>query len=85
MEVWDLWRNVMKKTLNILIFAGSLLVLIISIKLFWNMGIFADEFNTSPDAVCGGEFWLYMDWLRLIVLLVVTVVSGINLLGTPKQ
>lgn len=69
----------MKKKLNIVIFIGSLIALLISIKLFWNMGIFVDEFNTSPDVVCGGEFWLYMDWLRLFVLAIITILSGINL------
>lgn len=70
----------MKKALNIIIFIGSLLALIISLKLFWNMGVFVDEFNTSPDVVCGGDFWLYMDWLRLFILAIITVASGINLL-----
>lgn len=70
----------MKKTLNIIIFTGCLLALIISVKLFWNTGVFVDEFNTSPDVVCGGNFWLYMDWLRLFILALITVLSGINLL-----
>lgn len=69
----------MKKKLNIVIFVGSLIALLISVKLFWNMGVFVDEFNTSPDVVCGGNFWLYMDWLRLFVLIIITILSGINL------
>lgn len=70
----------MKKKMNMIIFIGSLIALMISIKLFWNMGIFVDEFNTSPDIVCGGDFWLYMDWLRLFVLAMITIFSGIKLL-----
>lgn len=74
----------MKKTLNILVFIFSLASLVISLVLFYNMGIFVDEFNTSPDAVCGGEFWLYMDWLRLFLLAAVTLFSGMNLIRRSR-
>ena len=43
------------------------------------MGIFVDEFNTSPAVVNGGEFWLMMDWLRLGLLAVISGVSGVKL------
>ncbi|MBP3475106.1 MAG: hypothetical protein J6K48_02135 [Lachnospiraceae bacterium] len=75
----------MNRIWNVIIFIGSLLALIISVKLFWNMGIFVDEFNTSPDVVCGGNFWSYMDWLRLFVLAIITIVSGINLFKNSKD
>ncbi len=74
----------MKKTLNILVFIFSLASLVISLVLFYNMGIFVDEFNTSPDVVCGGEFWLYMDWLRLFLLAAVTLFSGMNLIRRSR-
>ena len=44
--------------LNIAIFVISLISLVISIKLFWNMGVYADEYGSSPALVCGGWFWL---------------------------
>lgn len=62
------------------IFVISLMSLIISVMLFWNLGIYVDEHNTSPDVVVGGEFWLYMYWLRLILLLVLIAISGIQVL-----
>ena len=57
----------MSRLSKIFLFAVSLLTLLISLKLFWNMGVYVDEAGTSPDKVCGGEFWLYMDWLRLLL------------------
>lgn len=73
------------KKRNLIIFLGCLLSLIISLKLFWNMGIYVDEMNTSPHVVCGGEFWLYMNWLRLLFLGIVTFLSGINLFIDNQQ
>lgn len=69
----------MKKQLSIITFVLSLLLLFISLKLFWNTGIFIDEYNLSPDIVNGGEFWLSMDWLRLLLLFLLCIVSGINM------
>lgn len=42
------------KWINISIFILSLICLIISLKIFWNIGIYVDNFNTSPDVVLGG-------------------------------
>ena len=56
------------RTLTIIVFLLSLISLLISLKLFWNLGIFVDEHALSPDIVNGGDFWLAMDWLRLLVL-----------------
>lgn len=47
--------------------------LIISMKLFWNLAIFSDEKGISPNMVLGGDFWLYMDWLKLFLLLILCV------------
>ena len=67
------------KIINWLIFIISLVSLLISLKLFWNMGVYVDEYGSSPVLVCGGDFWLYMDWLRLGLLFVLCVISGYNL------
>lgn len=67
------------KWVNTIIFLLSIISLIISLKLFWNMGIYADEYNTTPSIVCGGEFWLYMDWLRLGANALICILSGISL------
>lgn len=61
------------------VFGLGLLCLIISVKLFWNMGVFADEYGSSPVLVTGGWFWLYMDWLRMGLLLALCVISGARL------
>lgn len=68
-----------KKTMPVLVFIFSVVSLLISLKLFWNMGIFVDEYNLTPAVVNGGEFWLLMDWLRLILLFLAAVISGINI------
>ena len=72
------------KFLNLSIFLLSIICLVISLKLFWNMGIYVDEFNTSPDVVLGGKFWLYMAWLRLGFSALICVLSGISLLRKNK-
>lgn len=72
------------RIVNISVFVLSFISLIISIKLFWNLGIYSDEFNTSPDVVLGGDLWLYMDWLRLGLLTIVCLISGIKLFKKAK-
>lgn len=67
------------KLLNISIFVLSLVCLLISLKLFLNMGVYVDDFNTSPDVVLGGGLWLVMDWIRLGLLALICVLLGINL------
>lgn len=72
------------KFINISIFILSTISLIISLRLFWNMGIYVDEFNTSLDIVLGGDFWLYMDWLRLGFSAIICILSGISLFSGKK-
>ena len=72
------------KSLNLAIFLLSFIFLIISMKLFCNMGVYVDEVGTSADVVLGGSFWLYMDWLRLGTLVIITAISGLNLLSKSK-
>lgn len=69
----------MKKSISLWIFGISTVSLLVSLKLFWNMGIFVDEANTSPAAVCGGTFWLAMDWLRLGLLALLVILSLVQL------
>lgn len=68
-----------KQKLSITVFLLSLFSLLISLKLFWNLGNFVDEFGLSPNIVNGGDFWLTMDWLRLLLLLLLCVISGISI------
>ena len=69
-----------KGGVNIVIFVLSLISLVISLNLFWNLGVYADEYGSSPVLVSGGEFWLSMDWLRLGLLLVLCIISGFKLI-----
>ncbi len=72
------------KFINGSIFVLSFISLIISCKLFWNLAIYVDEFNTSPDVVLGGEFWLYMNWFKIGVSMLICILSGINLFQSEK-
>ncbi|AEG61414.1 hypothetical protein V6C32_02870 [Desulforamulus ruminis] len=76
--------NLEKRGINIVIFVLSLISLIISLKLFWNMGVYVDDYGSSPVLVSGGWFWLNMDWLRLGLLFVLCVISGLKLIKRPK-
>ncbi|MGY0691862.1 hypothetical protein ACW2QC_03605 [Virgibacillus sp. FSP13] len=62
-----------------LIFVFSLISLVISLKIFFNIAIYVDDFGASPTAVYGGDFWLSMAWLRLALLAIITIISGIKL------
>lgn len=70
------------KLSNPIIFVSSIISLIISLRLFWNLGIFSDEYNLSPDFVLGNDFWLYMNWLTFPILLVMCFISLTNLKRT---
>jgi hypothetical protein len=49
-----------------------------------NLGIFADEYNSSPVLVDGGTFWLLTDWLRIALLFTLCVFSGIGIVRARK-
>lgn len=74
-----------KRNISITVFLLSLFSLLISVRLFWNLGIFVDEYGLSPDIVNGGDFWLTMDWLRLLLLFVLCVISGISIISTKQN
>lgn len=76
--------NLEKRGINLVIFILSLISLVISMKLFWNMGVYADEYGSSPSLVCGGWFWLYMDWIRLGLLLILCIISGFKLIRRSR-
>lgn len=67
----------------ITLFIISFVSLLISLKLFWNMGIFVDEYNLSPSIVNGGDFWLTMDWMRLLLLFVICIITGFGIFKKP--
>lgn len=75
---------VWKRVANWIVFLASFACLVISLRLFVNMAIFVDEYNSSPTLVCGGGFWLMMDWLRLGFLFLLSFAAGANLIMKIK-
>ncbi len=71
--------NFERRGLNIVIFVLSFISLVISLKLFWNTAVYVDDFGASPTDVYGGDFWLYMAWLHLGLLAIITFISGMKL------
>ncbi len=67
------------KFTNITIIILSCISLIISCKTILSLAIFSDEFNTSPDVILGGEFWLNMNWLQIPICVLVCILAAINL------
>lgn len=58
----------MKKICAYIVFAISAICLWISMKLMWNMGVYVDEHNSTFIEICGGEMWMWCNWLRLLLL-----------------
>ena len=42
------------------------------------MIIFSDEYNTSPMIICGGELWLYLNWIKIGLLFIISFILGIK-------
>ena len=75
---------IQKEWINVIVFIISLVSLIISLVLMVNMAIYADEYASSPVRVTGGWFWLNMYWLRLGLLFVLCLISGLKLVPRRK-
>ena len=55
--------------INPIIVILSITCLCISIKIFYDMGVYVDNHGTSFDDIYNGSaFLVYMDWLRLFFL-----------------
>lgn len=61
------------------IFALGALTLGILLRLAWNLFVFCDEYNFSPEAVCGSGLDLGLLWLRLLTALLL-LLGGLGLL-----
>ena len=66
------------KYLNLSILILSMICLIISIKTFYNLGIYVDEYNTSPSVVLGGDIWVYTQWINFGVNAIICILAGIG-------
>ena len=67
------------KGLQLILFILSLICLIISAKLFYQLGIYVDEANTSPSVVLGGNFGVWLEWTHLALIGAISVLLGIQL------
>lgn len=65
--------------LSAVIFALGILTLSILLRLTWHLFVFCDEYNFSPDAVCGSGLDLGLLWLRLLAALLL-LLGGLGLL-----
>lgn len=74
-------RMTQKKSvfLSAVIFALGGLTLGILLRVAWNLFVFCDEYNFSPDAVCGSGLDLGLLWLRLLAALLL-LLGGLGLL-----
>lgn len=73
------------RIIKLIVFLFCTVSFIISLKLMWNLGVFVDEYNLSPDIVWGGDLELYMDWIRLVSLGIASVLSFVNLFLKDKK
>ena len=68
----------MKKIIAILSIIIETICLWIKCNLMYNIGVYVDENNTSPDNVYGSMFWLYGDWILLLLLIILMIVTIIQ-------
>lgn len=73
------------RILDVVIFILSLVSFVTSLVLFRNLGVYVNEYGTSPDLVTGGWFWLRMNVVRLVILFVISLISGIRLFRNSKK
>lgn len=69
-----------QRLLNLSIFTISIMSLILSMKLFWNINIYVDEHNSNPAMVLGGNFWLNAYWIMMLLNLSIGILSFISLI-----
>ena len=54
----------------------SLISLLITIVLFANRATYIDKQDASPSVVTSDDFWIDLYWLRLLLLTIITPISG---------
>lgn len=67
------------KLVNRAIFLLSVISLVISMVLFYNLGIYCDEYNASPEMFYGGNWGLLLEWGNLIILFFICLLAGLRL------
>lgn len=67
------------KLVNRTIFLLSVISLVISMVLFYNLAIYCDEYNASPAMIYGGNWGLLLEWGNLIILFFICLLAGLRL------
>lgn len=67
------------KLVNRTIFLLSVISLVISMVLFYNLAIYCDEYNASPEMIYGGNWRLLLEWGNLIILFFICLLAGFRL------
>ena len=67
------------KLVNRAIFLLSVISLVISMVLFYNLGIYCDEYNASTEMIYGGNWGLLLEWGNLIILFFICLLAGLRL------
>lgn len=75
----------MKLFWRILLFVCCLISLVLSLYIFYQQGIVADELNLGAAQLFGGETSLILCWLRILLLLIAATLSFINLFPLKKS
>lgn len=75
----------MNRFIGVLIFLLSIVCFIISVDVFYIQSIFVDEHNFSMGEIFGGNFNLYMVWIRLFLQAVLCILSGIRMFSKKKS
>lgn len=72
------------RVIDICILMIGIFNVMISSILFRNLGVFVDEYNTSPDIVFGGDFWNYAYWVMMLFNALIVILSILKLLKKTK-
>lgn len=78
-------EDVMFKKISMILFIASILCFIIYCKNFIDLGGFVDENNISPDIVLGGNVYMYMDWIGLLISAILVALTFINIFNAPPK
>ena len=70
---------------KILVFLVVLVITLCEIRDFYNIAIFCYEYNSSPGIVYGSEAGLIMNWIKLGLLILLSVFTLLDCLLNRKR
>lgn len=69
-----------KKKLDLLILIFSIFSIIITYVTFISISVFIDENNLTPSKLLGNDSKVYLEWLKLIFITIIAMLSLTNIL-----